>query len=56
MGHNAFLIITTTIMFLGGIIWTKNDRCNLAVKVLLFVLGIWGILVTLTTFGYIIKG
>jgi hypothetical protein len=53
MGY--YLIVSASIFLLLGIIWSKNDAQNLAIKILFYSMSIFGILLTLNHFGYIIK-
>lgn len=55
MGTTLFHILATFICFLLGIIWNSKNWPNLMLKFVLYITGIWGLLVCLHDFGYIIK-
>ena len=50
-----YLFLTTVLMLLGGVIWTHEDLPNFIVKIVLFVLGGWGLLLTLLAYGWVIQ-
>lgn len=53
--QNIFNILSTIVFLYLGLIWNKKDLKNLNIKVVLIVLGVAGLLITLSNYGYIVK-
>jgi hypothetical protein len=51
----TFNIIVTILLFLLGIMWAKKSLLDVLVKTLLLGLSIYGIVLIMLHFGYIIK-
>jgi amino acid permease len=51
----TFNIIVTILLFLLGIMWGKKSILDVLVKTLLLGLSIYGIILIMSHFGYIIK-
>ena len=51
----TFNIIVTILLFLLGIMWAKKNLLDVLVKTLLLGLSIYGIILIMLHFGYIIK-
>jgi len=50
-----FLIISTILFLLLGIIWTKEGWVNFSLKLIFWAMTIFGVYGVLTYFGYLIK-
>jgi amino acid permease len=51
----TFNIIVTILLFLLSIMWAKKSLLDVSVKTLLFGLSIYGLILVMSHFGYIIK-
>ena len=50
-----YTLISAIVMLVLGIIWKRDDIMNCVYKIVITLLGIWGIIVSLQLAGYIIK-
>ena len=51
----AYLMFTTVLLLLGGIVWSRNSMLNCGLKCILLLGGLWGMLLCLHDLGYIVK-
>jgi hypothetical protein len=51
----TFNIVVTILLFLLGNMWAKKSLLDVSVKTLLFGLSIYGLILIMSHFGYIIK-
>lgn len=49
----TFLIISLIIFFGLSLVWKRDDLVNTAIKVFLFGMGVWGLVLTLEFVGYV---
>lgn len=49
-----YLIVSTAVIFFGGVIWSKDGLHNQFIKLVLFAVGGYGVFVTLQYLGYIL--
>lgn len=50
-----YTILSTIVLLLLGITWAPEHWININVKITLIVLGLAGLIISLSNFGYIIK-
>lgn len=50
-----YLMLSTIVFLLFGILWERKNILNLLVKFYLLLFGLYGILLILYKFGYLIK-
>lgn len=55
MGITQFHILTTVVCFLLAMIWKASTWPNILLKVTLYIIAIWGVVVCLYDFGIVIK-
>jgi len=55
MYENIFHIFVTMICLINALWWDKSDALNLFIKLIFTIGALWGILVCLNDFGYLIK-
>lgn len=51
----TYLLISTILFLVLGIIWSKTGFFNFLIKIILFLIGIIGIIYCLQVYGYLIK-
>jgi disulfide bond formation protein DsbB len=51
----TFIILATIIMFILGIIWSTKKPIDSLIKIILVIMGVYGVLVGLEHYGYIIQ-
>lgn len=51
----TYNLISTLLLLILGIIWSKTGLMNIFLKIVLIGIGIFGILISLNSLGYIVK-
>lgn len=51
----TYNLLSTLLILILGIIWSKTGLMNIFLKIVLIGIGIFGILISLNSLGYIIK-
>ena len=55
MGLGIFLIFSAIVFGFFFLIWTKNGKFNMKIKIILFAMFVWNVLCILDYNGFIIK-
>jgi hypothetical protein len=51
----AYLLLSTTMFVLLGVVWAKHKVHDLLLKLLFVALAIYGIILTLQAYGWVVK-
>ncbi len=52
---NNYVLVSSIILLIFGVLWERKDWFNFFVKLLLLAVGFWGVFVYLILQGYIFK-